>query len=279
MWPAPAPAADRVALVIGMSAYRHSGALPNPVNDARDVAVALAETGFEVSEAIDLDKAALDMMLRAFARRSAQAGTALVFFAGHGMQVSGVNYLLPVDAQLESERDLELQTLRLDVILHLLTAGREQAFSIVILDACRDNPLARTLARSMGARSTAVAAGLAPVHAGAGTFIAFSTQPGSVALDGPGPNSPFARALLRHLRTPGLGIGAMMMQVRRDVIAATRNTQVPWDHSALTSEFYFVPTTGPITGALPKSPSRPGDRRQEHIRRLHEELGLPAVPR
>lgn len=266
----PAEAGGRIALVIGNAAYRHAPPLPNPGNDARDVGQALRELGFEVIEAFDLDKRALDEALQAFARRIAVADTVLVFYAGHGLQVGGVNYLLPVDAKLESERDLAFQAVRLDVVSQVLAFDRDGLTSLVFLDACRDNPLARSLARSMGTRSTAVEPGLAQVRSPAGTFIAFSTQPGNVARDGTGRNSPFTAALLKRMRAPGKGLGAVMMDVRKDVIAATRNTQVPWDHSALTAEFHFLPRTGHETGSVPDRTPH-----EDRTRRLQEELGYP----
>jgi uncharacterized caspase-like protein len=262
-------AESRVALVIGNSAYRHTPRLINPFNDAKDIAAALGPLGFDVTEAIDLDKRALDEALRTFANRSATAETALVFYAGHGLQVSGQNYLLPVDAKLESERDLDFETIRLDVILRQLETGREGKTSLVFLDACRDNPLARNLARAMGVRS--IERGLAPVQSGAGFFIAYSTQPGNVARDGTGRNSPFAAALLRHIGAADKNISALMIAVRKDVMAATTGRQVPWDHSALTGEFYFNQWTGIVTGSVP-APA-PRNLYEERVRRLDEELG------
>jgi uncharacterized caspase-like protein len=264
-----AHAQGRLALVIGNGAYRHTPRLINPVNDARDIAAAFSALGFDVTEAIDLDKRAFDEALRAFADRSTSADVALVFYAGHGLQVSGQNYLLPVDARLASERDLDFETVRLDVILRQLETGRDGKTSLVFLDACRDNPLARNLARSMGVRS--VRRGLAPVESGAGSFIAFSTQPGNVARDGAGRNSPFAAALLRHVAEPDRNVSALMIAVRKDVVAATGGAQVPWDHSALMGEFYFNPWTGIVTGSVPAR--RPSTPQEERMRRLDEELG------
>lgn len=268
----PAVAGGRVALVIGNAAYRHAPPLPNPGNDARDIGQALRELGFEVIEAFDLDKRALDEALQAFARRLATSSTVLVFYAGHGLQVGGVNYLLPVDARLEHERDLAFQAVRLDTIAQLLAFERDGLTSLVFLDACRDNPLARSLARSMGARSSAVEPGLAQVRSPAGAFIAYATAPGAVARDGVGRNSPFTAALLKRMRAPGKGLGTLMMEVRRDVMAATGGTQVPWDHSALTAEFYFVPRSGLETGSPPGRERTP---QEDRARRLKEELGLP----
>jgi uncharacterized caspase-like protein len=271
-----AGAGSRVALVVGVSSYRHAPSLSNPINDASDLRSALRELGFEVLHSADADKAALDRSIRAFSKRISSADVALIFFAGHGLQVAGQNYLMPIDAKLESERDLEFETVRLDFILGQLQAGRAGKTSIIMLDACRDNPLARNLARSMGVRSDAYARGLAAVDAGAGTFIAFSTAPGKVAYDGQGRNSPFAAALLRHIRSPAQGLNALMIEVRKDVMAATGNAQVPWDHSAMTQDFQFLPGSRMTTGSIPfNSPSGPDDaRREERARRLEEELGL-----
>jgi uncharacterized caspase-like protein len=263
----------RVALVVGMSGYRNAPTLKNPANDAKDLGAALRELGFAVTEAADLDKRRLDEAVRDFARRIAGADAALVFFAGHGLQVAGQNYLLPIDAKLESERDLDFETLRLEFILRQMETGRDGKVSIVMLDACRDNPLARNLARSMGVRSEVFPRGLAPVQSGAGMFIAFSTQPGNLAYDGQGRNSPFAAALLRHIRASGKGLNALMIDVRKDVIAATRNAQVPWDHSALTEDFQFQPQGRLTTGSVPASPTAEDTRREERARRLEEELG------
>jgi uncharacterized caspase-like protein len=152
--------------------------------------------------------------------------------------------------------------------------GRDGKVSIVLLDACRDNPLARNIARAAGARSGDYPRGLAAMDSGAGTFIAFATAPGKVAYDGQGRNSPFVTALLRHIRTAGKGLNALMIDVRKDVLAATRNEQVPWDHSALVQDFQFRPASSIVTGSLPSYPSPTADevRRLERARRLEEEL-------
>lgn len=239
----PASAAKRVALVIGNAAYAQANALTNPVNDAADMAKALTEAGFDVTLGLDLDRGGFNEKLRAFSRALDGADTALLFYAGHGLQVAGHNYLVPVDAGLGSERDLDFEAISLDFVLRQMEVGREGKTSIVILDACRDNPLARNLARSMGTRSAAVGSGLAEVQTGVGTFIAYSTQPGNVALDGAGRNSPFTAALTAHVLEPGRNLTALMIEVRNDVLKATDGRQVPWDHSALTSDFYFQPDT------------------------------------
>jgi uncharacterized caspase-like protein len=242
---APALAQERVALVIGNSGYQHATALANPVSDAKAMSAALKDLGFHVILGTDLDKRGFDGKVRDFARALGKADAGLFFYAGHGLQVGGQNFLVPVDAKLESERDLDFEAVRLDFVQRQMELEREGKTNIVILDACRDNPLARNLARSMGTRSAAVGSGLAQVQTGVGTFIAFSTQPGNVALDGGGANSPFTAALAKHVGEPGRSLTAVMVDVRKDVLAATGGRQVPWDHSSLTGEFYFHLASAP----------------------------------
>ncbi|NNG02918.1 MAG: caspase family protein, partial [Inquilinus sp.] len=243
---APPAAAQRVALVVGNGAYTHTPALPNAANDGRAMAAALRGLGFEVIEGIDLDRRAMEDRLRAFARAVRGGEVGLFFYAGHGLQVDGRNYLLPVDARLEDESDLAFETLALDFVLDQL--DRSVGTGLVFLDACRDNPLSRSLARGMSAtRSAAIGRGLARIDGGIGTLIAYATEPDAVALDGDGPNSPFTTALLRHIGAPGLEVRQMLTRVRQDVIEQTRRQQVPWDHSSLTDAFYFKPAAAPAT--------------------------------
>jgi hypothetical protein len=230
---------QRVALVIGNSAYIHATPLANPVNDANAMAEALKELGFEVLLGTDLDKRGLDGKVREFSRALTVAEAGVFFYAGHGLQISGRNYLVPIDAQLQAERDIDFEAVALDFVLKQMEYDREGKTNIVFLDACRDNPLSRNLARSMGTRSANIGHGLAQVQAGVGTFIAYSTQPGNVALDGKDGNSPFAAALVRSIKAPGHNLTAVMIDVRKQVLVATAGKQVPWDHSALTGDFYF----------------------------------------
>ena len=269
----PAAAERRVALVVGNSAYVSSPALANPVNDASDIAAALKAVGFEVILGTDLGKPAFDGKVRDFVRILDKADVALFFYAGHGLQVSGRNYLIPVDARLQGERDLDFEAIALDFVLKQMELEREGKTNVVFLDACRDNPLGRNLARSMGTRSASIGQGLAQVQTGVGTFIAYSTQPGNVALDGKGRNSPFTSALAKHLAGPGRNLTSVMVDVRKDVLAETGGKQVPWDHSALTGDFYFQLAAAP--GNLPKPE---GDATQKRLRELEEQVKKKADP-
>jgi uncharacterized caspase-like protein len=273
--PRPASAENRVALVIGNASYAHTTPLANPLNDARDMSSALKSIGFDVVEALDADKSQLDSALRSFADKLAGADVALFFYAGHGLQVGRENYLMPIDAKLKRERDLQFEAVGLDFVMRQMEIDREGKTTIVILDACRDNPLARNLARSMGTRSTAIGRGLAATATGLGTFIAYATQPGNVALDGKGRNSPFTAALTKHMMSKGRNLNATMIAVRNQVVAATDGQQVPWDHSALTGDFYFVPgATAPRAGTVSAAPSASsGDLAalKARLRKLEEE--------
>ena len=243
-----ASAADRrVALVIGNSAYQNTGALANPKNDAADVAAALKKLKFEVLEGLDLDKATMDRTIRRFAEKLTGADVGVFFYAGHGLQYDGQNYLVPIDARLDSTTALDFEMVRLELVQRSMERGTKT--NILFLDACRDNPLARNLARALGTRSASIGRGLAAIESGEGTLISFSTQPGNVALDGTGRNSPFAAALVEHIGTPGEDLSSALIYVRNEVMAATGRRQVPWDHSALTARVYFgAPSAARNTG-------------------------------
>ena len=237
---AAAAAEKRVALVIGNSAYKFANPLPNPANDSTDVAKSLRDVGFTVVEGHDLDWRGMVAKAREFSAQLDGAALALVFYAGHGVQVDGHNYLVPVDAKLERAGDLDLDAVDLQTLLRPMEA--EKRVNLIFLDACRDNPFTRSLSRSLGStRSASVARGLAQVNSAAGTMIAFSTQPDNVAQDGEGRNSPFTAALLKYVKRPGLEVEQMMKLVRVDVMAATKEKQVPWGHSSLVGEVFLNP--------------------------------------
>jgi hypothetical protein len=227
----------RIALVIGNSGYQNAPELKNPRHDAADVAAALRGLGFEVFEGFDLDKRSMERVVRQFGVKLSGADLAVFFYAGHGIAIGQQNYLVPVDARLAGEGDVDFEVLPLALVLKQME--REAKTSIVLLDACRDNPLTRNLARSMGTRSSSIAPGLAEVKTGVGTLIGFSTQPGNVAIDGTGRNSPYTEALLRHLETPGRDVSGVLIAVRNDVLKATAGRQVPWEHTSLTGQVFL----------------------------------------
>lgn len=231
-------AAQRVALVVGNSSYKHASELANPSNDARDMAGVLKERGFEVILGLDLDKAGFEARIRQFAQALKGADAGIFFYAGHGLQVSGQNFIVPVDAQLTDSEGLDFETIRLDVVQRIME--REAKASVLFLDACRNNPFTRSLARSLGTRSVEVGQGLAPVESGVGTLISYSTQPGNVALDGAGRNSPFAGALVQEIKKSHDDLSAMLIDVRNEVIRESNSKQVPWEHSALRARFFIA---------------------------------------
>lgn len=232
----------KVALVIGNSAYIHAISLPNPVNDGKLMAKTLRDAGFTVLEGEDLNKVDMGRLLDEFTEAAYDADTAVVYYAGHGLQVDGTNYLIPVDAQLEQPAQLQTRTIPVGDVLNAMPP--DPAVGIVILDACRDNPLARTLAaalpksRSMGSGLAAVqASGLS--HDAGGLLIAYATDPGAVAYDGKDADSPYTMALVHHITTPGLEIQSALTRVRADVTSATNGAQRPWSNASLGREVFL----------------------------------------
>ncbi len=247
--PGAASAQKRVALVIGNGAYTDTARLANTTNDAPDMAAALQRLGFEVLQGVNLDKRAMERLIRQFDQSLAGAEIALFFYAGHGMQVSGQNYLVPIDARLAAEGDIDFESLPLSLVLSRME--REAKTSLVLLDACRDNPLARNLARTMGTRAANVGQGLAEVKTGIGTLLSFSTQPGNVALDGRGRNSPYTTALLAEIETPGRDVLTTLAAVRGAVVKATGGKQVPWEHTSLLGPVVLKAVAAPTVPAPP----------------------------
>ncbi|MEE8272391.1 MAG: caspase family protein, partial [Alphaproteobacteria bacterium] len=245
----------RVALVVGNGNYSLRDdipALPNAPNDGRAVAAALDGLGFDVITVIDADRATFEQALRDFGRRSIGAEIALFFYAGHGLQVDRENYLLPVSADIETQRDLEYEAVSLSQVKREMEyAGAD--LGVMILDACRNNPLSRSLARRSMAlgRSVATDAGLAPVQGARGMLIAYATDPDNVALDGEGRNSPFTTALVEHIGDPDLDVRVMFGRVRGMVVDMTDGAQTPWVEEAVIGEFRFNPTGSEPAGAAP----------------------------
>ncbi|CAH1660009.1 CASPASE_P20 domain-containing protein [Hyphomicrobiales bacterium] len=229
----------RVALVIGNSAYTAVPPLANPERDAKGVSAALKRLGFEVVEGYDLKMAEMTGVVREFAQKLDGAKAGLVYYAGHGIAVGDENYLIPVDASLRSEADLDFRAVNVQLVLRQMQ--RDERVNIVILDACRDNPFAAQLA----AKSRAVTRGLTPIETqtASGILIAFATDPRATALDGDKDgNSPFTAALLKHIETPEVSITTVMDRVRADVWEATGKKQKPWTNSSIIGEFKLNPT-------------------------------------
>jgi len=234
-----AQAEPRIALVIGNSHYGSDiGSLPNPVNDAGLMAQALQQTGFTVIKVTDADQKKMKRAIAEFGDKLSTAGptaTGLFFYAGHGLQVNGTNYLVPVGAEIDKPADVDLESVSADTVLQQMEFAGSRV-NIVVLDACRNNPLQRGLQVMRG-----ITRGLAPMDSSSaqGTFIAYSTAPGNVAADGSGTNSPYTKALAKNIVQPGIGIEEAFRQVRADVMSATGGKQIPWDSSSLTAPFYF----------------------------------------
>src|SRR5712671_3848258 len=227
----PAFADKRVALVIGNSAYQNVARLPNPVNDGATIAATLKDAGFDVVDSRhDLPAAETRRVLRDFADRTRDADIAVVYYAGHGIEVDGSNYLIPVDAKLERDTDVYDEALSLDRVLLAIEPAKQ--LRLVILDACRDNPFAKTMKRTVASR--AIGQGLAKVEpTSPNMLIAYSAKAGSTAADGDGKNSPFTVALAKHLTTPGLDVRRAFGFVRDDVLKSTGNRQEPFVYGSL----------------------------------------------
>jgi uncharacterized caspase-like protein len=231
----PAAAEKRVALVIGNAAYRSIGALANAANDARLLAATLRSVGFMLvgeGAQLDLDKRGFERALEALGGELSSGDVALLFYAGHGLQVGGSNYLLPIDTSLR-EADIASQLINVDLVLREMKQAHTR-LNIVILDACRNNPFEVT-----GLRVTS--AGLAPMLAPAGSLISFATQPGSVAFDGDDDDSPFSKALAATMRRPGLDLIEAFDEVGKVVMHMTGGQQQPWiSTSTIPGSFYFA---------------------------------------
>lgn len=231
----------RSALVIGNAKYRHVSALTNPVNDSRAMAQELRKSGFEVVAVENADFAKMNLAIDQFANSIKEGGAALVFYAGHGFQVKGENYLVPIDANIKGESDVAVKAVNLGQVLSKLEDGKSSV-NVVILDACRDNPFA-------GSWRSAAGSGLAQINAPSGTVIAFATAPGKTASDGSAGNGLFTSHLIKQLRQPNQKLEDVLKNTRKGVAAASNNGQIPWDSSSLTGDFYFrveSPNSKPI---------------------------------
>ncbi len=242
---ATAAAEPRLALVIGNGAYQEAP-LKNPVNDARDMAAKLRELGFQVIERFDANRQTLRQALREFEQGlRQQRGVGLFYYAGHGVQLKGQNYLIPVGVDIRQEFEVPDEALDADAVLRAMEAAGNQ-LNIVILDACRNNPFVRGVGG--GGR------GLARMDGPVGTFIAYATAPGAISQDGNGRNSPYTRGLLAAMSAPGLSLEQVFKQVLVAVEQETGGTQIPWVASSLRGDFFFKPSLASPLAPTPKEP-------------------------
>ena len=239
---APAHAEGRVALVVGNSTYRNVSVLANPANDAADVSQSLRRLGFEVTTVSDAGFEALRRALIDFGRSARNADMAVMFFGGHGVEISGENWLLPVDAELKTDVDVNTEAINLRSAMQAVSNAKR--LGLVILDACRNNPFAGKIRRSGPA--PAIDTGLAPVDPGENMLVAYAARDGTVANDGAGRNSPYTTALLRHLETPGLEIEFLFRNVRDDVMNATNEEQQPFVYGSLSREEIYLKDAIPM---------------------------------
>jgi hypothetical protein len=229
---------NRIALVIGNSAYKNVPALTNPARDADTIASALRGVGFKtVQLRSDLTREKLTDTLHSFAAEADKADWAVVYFAGHGLEVNGTNYLVPVDARLAIDRDVEFEAVPLDRVMSAVSGAKR--LRLVLLDACRDNPFANQMRRSVATRS--IGRGLTNVEPEAGTLVVYAAKHGQVAIDGDGDNSPFVAALTKRMQTPGLEVRRLFDHVRDDVLEMTNRAQQPFSYGSLpgSEDYYF----------------------------------------
>lgn len=244
----PAAGPKRVALVIGNSAYKEQP-LKNPVNDAKAMAAKLRQMGFQVIERLNATKTQMERAVADFGEALNAGAVGLFYYAGHGLQVSGRNFLVPVDATITTEQRVRLETLDIDVVLDQMEAAKS-GVNLLILDACRNNPFERRFRASGG--------GLAQINAPQGTLIAYATAPGKVAADGDGANGLYTSKLLQHIGTPGVAVEEVFKRVRIDVSRETNAEQTPWESSSLTGSFAFVEqqvAAAPAPAAIAPPPS------------------------
>ena len=218
--------------MIGNGAYSSAGRLPNPTNDAASMKVVLERLGFTVMKYEDCDQGTMKRAIDEFGEKLKDYDVGLFFYAGHGIQANGNNYLIPVDANLSNEKEVEYDCVRADRVLAEMEIANSKT-NIIILDACRNNPFERSWSRSTGGK------GLAFMNAPSGSLIAYATSPGNTASDGAGSNGMYTSAILKHINTPGITIENFFKKVRASVIEASSGIQTPWESTSLTGDFYF----------------------------------------
>jgi hypothetical protein len=260
---------ERLALVIGNNAY-HTAPLRNPVNDAEDMSAVLSDLGFNVTLKKNVDRRGLEDAIRHFGRQLRHGGVGLFYFAGHGLQVGGRNYLIPINARIESESDVSYEAVDAGFALGKMEDAQNQ-LNIVILDACRSNPYARSF------RSENM--GLAKMDAPTGSLIVYATAPGELAADGPERNGIFTKNLIKHMQTPNLAIEQVLKRVRIDVASETNQRQIPWESSSLMGDFYFKmhEVTDSKESSLLVKPSGGSNQYQSQVTKKDSSEGLRIV--
>ncbi len=238
----------RIGLVIGNGAYNNAPPLKNPPNDARDMVATLKALGFEVTSGINVNQRDMKRLIREFGQKLKAGGSGLFYYAGHGVQSKGHNYLFPVDADIQSEAEVEDSGVDLSLVLNVMDEA-QNGLNVVILDACRNNPFARSF--------RSASEGLAQVDAPTGTLIAYATAPGRVAADGVGQNGLYTSELLKAMQVPGLSALEVFMRVRAEVMKQTGNNQVPWEASSLVGAFYFSGSSKNTSSADPANAESP----------------------
>jgi len=234
---APIESGRRVALVIGNSAYHAVGLLPNPTKDAELVGAAFRQAGIEVTVVHDLDREGMIAALKAFTRKANAADWAVIYYAGHGLEVGGTNYLIPVDAKLETDLDVSDEAISLERMMSAIQGARR--LKLVVLDACRNNPFARQMKVTVANRS--IGRGLAPAEPTGATLVAYAAKEGTTAQDGDSGDSPFALSFAKRVVEPGVEINIVFRYVRKDVLESTNNEQEPFVYGSLPPDnFYFV---------------------------------------
>jgi hypothetical protein len=240
----------RFALVIGNSDYEFVGALQNPTNDATDIGKALERLGFSVTTALNLDYNQMRLALRDFGEVAADADMALVYFAGHGIEIDNTNYLIPVNAELKSDRDVEFEAVRLETVIASIETSR--GIKIILVDACRNNPFVADMTRTVASRS--IGRGLGRIDPG-GVLVGYSARGGTISLDGDGRNSPYAKALLDLIDEPGLEIGKLFRRVRDAVLDETAGAQEPFTYGSLPGEDIFLMAPAPVDDSAADRPA------------------------
>ena len=273
--PTASPPERRVALVIGNAAYQYTAPLTNPVNDAQDMARVLTDLQFQVILKTDATLETMADAIFAFGERLKGGGVGLLYYSGHGLQVKGENYLIPIDANLVREDDIKRKTINARDVLDKMDEAKSH-LNLVFLDACRNNPFPRSV--------RAVARGLAGMNAPTGTLLVFATNPDNVAADGTGRNGTYTKHLLHYITQPGLEVGMMLRKIRTAVKEETGGQQVPWENGSIEGEFYFTgmssvsPATvsaPPMASSLPPQP--PGPRPAAPGPSALDAAGVPPV--